>query len=73
MVKLLCPPKLKFGSNEFFRNYLRNQIEKEGKTQEVIHRVHFAITSLILDNFKGKEAFDMIRNLTAACEELSEW
>ncbi|MGG3562980.1 hypothetical protein ABES03_15410 [Neobacillus rhizosphaerae] len=64
----------KFGSIEFFDNYLRTQIVKEGRTtQEVIHRVHFAMSSIILETHKGKEAFNMLRNLTEACEKLSNW
>ncbi|MEH7116952.1 hypothetical protein V7128_05925 [Neobacillus vireti] len=76
MVKMLGLPEpkpAKFGSKEFFSRYVLNQIEKEGKTNEVIHRVHFAMSSLILETQKGKEAFSMIKNLTEACEELSQW
>lgn len=62
----------KFGSKEFFKDYMSNQIEKEGKTQEVIQRVHFSMTHLIVETYKGKEALDMIVNLTVAGEELSK-
>jgi len=47
----------KFGSKEFFTDYLTNQIKKEGKGQEVVHRVHFSMSSLILETHKGIEAF----------------
>ncbi|MFX3623214.1 MAG: hypothetical protein ACE3JP_03985 [Ectobacillus sp.] len=65
--------KHKFGTKEFFEGYVKNQIEKEEKPQEVIHRVHFAMSSLILESLKGKEALSVLKNLTEVCEELSEW
>jgi hypothetical protein len=73
MSKLLLPKPqpARFGSKEFFVNYVKNQIEKEGKTHEVVHRVHFAMSTLILETSKGKEALTMWKNLTEACEELS--
>jgi hypothetical protein len=65
--------KTKFGSKAYFRNYMKNAIEKEGRTQETVARVHFAMSSLILETHKGKEALTMLRNLTEAGEELSHW
>ncbi len=65
-------PTARFGSKEFFVNYLKNQIKKDGKTQEVVARVHFAMTSLIFESLTLKEALPMVKNLTEACEELSE-
>jgi hypothetical protein len=70
-LKFLKQPK--FGSKEFFVNYLSNQISEEGKTQEVIHRVHFAMSNFIFEVSKGKEALNMLKNLNDACEELSEY
>lgn len=61
----------KFGTEKFFKQYLKNQIEKEGKTLEVVHRVHFSMSSLIFETHKGKEAYAMLLNLTRACEEIS--
>jgi hypothetical protein len=71
-ILLLGQPEAKFGSKEFFLSYITNQIRKEGKGQEVIQRVHFSISSLIIETYKGKEAFTMLKNLTEACETLSK-
>jgi hypothetical protein len=62
----------KFGSRDFFFHYLKNQIEKEGKTHEAIYRVHFAMSNLILETNKGKDALSMLNNLNLACEEISK-
>lgn len=65
--------KEKFGSTQFFENYLNGQLERDGKTHEVIHRVHFALSSLILETTKDKkQAFGMMRNLTNVCEKYSD-
>jgi hypothetical protein len=64
----------KFGSKEFFLDYMSNQIEKEdAPRQEVIYRVHFSMTQFIFETFTGKQAIGYIRNLAQAGEELSEW
>jgi hypothetical protein len=75
-MKLLSPPNqqtARFGSKEFFKSYIQNQINREGKQHKVIHRVHFAMSQLILETHKGREAFEMLKNLNNACEELSEY
>jgi hypothetical protein len=65
--------QLKFGTKEFFVDYISNQIKSEGKVQEVVARIHFALSQLIIETQKGRDAFEMLKNLTAACEQLSEW
>jgi hypothetical protein len=63
----------KFGSKEFFIDYVGNQIKKENNVQQTVARCHFALSSLIIETHKGKEAFTFMKNLTEACEQLSEW
>lgn len=64
----------KFGSKEYFLDYMNNQVEKEqGNKLEVIHRIHFSMTQFIFENFKGKQAMEFVKNLTDAGEELTEW
>jgi hypothetical protein len=63
----------KFGSKQFFLDYIGNQIKKEGNVQQTVARCHFAMSSLIFETHKGKDAFPMLKNLTEACESLSEW
>jgi hypothetical protein len=65
--------KHKFGTIGFFKKYLDGQIERqpEANRQEVLHRVHFSMSCLILDEFKGKEALIMLKNLNVVCEEVS--
>lgn len=67
--------QVKFGSKEFFVDYMKNQVEKEGSENkfEVIHRIHFSMTHFIFENFKGKQAIGFIKNLTEAGNELTEW
>jgi hypothetical protein len=66
--------KNKFGSKEFFLDYMKNQVEKEEAPKlEVIHRIHFSMTHFIFENFKGKQAIGYIRNLTEAGEEMTDW
>jgi hypothetical protein len=70
---IVAPKENKFGSKEFFIDYVGNQIKKEGTVQQTVSRCHFALSSLIIETHKGKEAFTMLKNLTEACEQLSEW
>jgi HKD family nuclease len=63
----------KFGTKQFFLDYIGNQIKKEGNVQQTVSRCHFAMTSLIFETHNGKDALVMVKNLTDACEVLSEW
>ena len=63
-----------FGSKEFFVDYMKNQIEKEGGTvTETVHRIHFSLTQFIFENFRGKTAMGYVKNLTEAGEELTQY
>lgn len=63
----------KFGTQTFFVNYISGQFEKESgaNRQEVIHRIHFSMSTFILEEFTGKQAITYLRNLNVACEEVS--
>ena len=65
---------MNFGSKEFFVNYMKNQVEKEGgAVTETVHRIHFSLTQFIFENFRGKTAMTYVKNLTEAGEELTEY
>jgi hypothetical protein len=62
----------KFGSVNYFENYLKGQIAREGKGQEVVHRVHFSMTNFIFETYNAKDAMGMLKNLNVACESISK-
>ena len=63
-----------FGSKEFFIEYMKNQIEKEGgAVTETVHRIHFSLSQFIFENFNGKIAMSYVKNLTEAGEELTQY
>lgn len=62
---------IRFGTEEFFRNYIENQLRKENNNLNTIYRIHFAMTNFIFETFKGKEAITYLKNLNTVCEEYS--
>jgi hypothetical protein len=63
----------KFGTVEFFARYLNGQLEREvgANRQEVVNRVHYAMSSLIMEEFKGKEFITAMKNLHLVTERVS--
>ena len=66
---------MKFGTKEYFVNFMNNAIEKEPEKNrvEVIQRVHFSLTQFIFEQYNMKQAMVYVKNLTDAGEELSQW
>lgn len=63
----------KFGTVEFFAGYLTGQLDREkgGNRQEIVNRVFYAMSSIILEEFKGKEMVNAMKNLHLVTEQFS--
>lgn len=63
-----------FGTVTFFRGYIAGQLAREaGKNKvEVVQRIFYSMSSLILETQKGKEVLLYTRNLHQVCEETIE-
>lgn len=66
--------EIKFGTEEFFVNYLTNQIKKEdGNKVEIVQRVHYAMTNVIVDSAVQSNPTDRLKRLRVlhkACEKV---
>lgn len=58
----------KFGTVEFFKNFMIRAIKEEKGGADTVNRITFAMSSLILETHKGKEALDFLKNLNEAGE-----
>lgn len=65
----------KFGTKQFFLNFMTNAIEREPNKSkvEVVQRVHFSLSQLIFETCNLKQAIVYVKNLTEAGEELTDW
>ena len=63
---------VKFGSEEYFTNYIENQFRKEKGGQLTLYRIHFSMTTYVLETFGNKDSFPILKNLNIACEKYSQ-
>lgn len=62
----------KFGTEEFFTSYINNQLVKENGGQFTLYRIHFSLTTYVLETFGNKDSFVILKNLNSACEKASK-